>query len=80
MFNKFSRIFVVSLVVFFASFSAFAKDTIKIALIEIAKSNDFSLDLRIKSLQALSKFEDSSVLDDIIGMLEQSENYIFYNE
>ena len=34
MFNKFSRIFVVSLVVFFASFSSFAKDTIKIALIE----------------------------------------------
>ena len=58
----------------------FQHPRIKVALIEIAKSNDFSLDLRIKSLQALSKFEDSSVLDDIIGMLEQSENYIFYNE
>ena len=58
----------------------FDHPAVKRPLVEIALSDDFSRDLRIKSLQSLARFDDPTVLDEIISILEKPENYIFYNE
>ena len=47
---------------------------------EIAKSNDYPRTLRLKALQALSVQEDQSDMDEILSILEDPENYVFYNE
>ncbi len=58
----------------------FDHPAVKRPLVEIALSEDFSRDLRIKSLQSLARFKDPTVLDEIISILEEPENYMFYNE
>ncbi len=58
----------------------FDHPAVKRPLIEIALTDDFPRDIRIKSLQSLAMFKDQTVLEDIIAILERSENYIFYNE
>ncbi|MBC8214823.1 MAG: HEAT repeat domain-containing protein [Candidatus Marinimicrobia bacterium] len=58
----------------------FEHPTLKPALLEIAKSNEFPKSLRLKAIRNLSKFNDTTVLDDLVSMLEYPENYIFYDE
>lgn len=51
---------------------------IKPAFIEIATSDLFPRLVRTKAIESLANFNDSSVLDDIIPMLYNSENYNYY--
>ena len=58
----------------------FEHPTLKPALLEIAKSDEFPKSLRLKAIRNLSKFGDSASLDDLVEMLENPENYIFYDD
>ena len=51
---------------------------IKPAFIEIATADGFPRLLRIKAIQGLAKFEDMSVLDFIVPILENPDNYDYY--
>ena len=53
---------------------------IKPVFIEVAKTDGFPRLLRIKAIQALEGFNDVSVLDELIPMLENSYNYDYYYE
>ena len=48
--------------------------------IEVAQTDGFPKGLRIKAIQSLVNFNDETVLDDLIIMLESKENYEFYYE
>ena len=48
--------------------------------IEVAKTDGFPRLLRIKAIQSLENFNDVSVLDELIPMLENSYNYDYYYE
>ena len=51
---------------------------IKPAFIEIATSNLFPRMVRTKAIESLANFNDSSVMDYIIPILNEPENYSFY--
>ena len=51
---------------------------IKPAFIEIATTDGFPRLLRIKAIQGLSKFNDTNVLDFIVPILENPDNYDYY--
>ena len=51
---------------------------IKPAFIEIATTDGFPRLLRIKAIQGLAKFDDMSVLDFIVPILENPDNYDYY--
>ena len=51
---------------------------IKPTFIEIAITDGFPRLLRIKAIQGLAKFNDSSILDYIIPILENPNNYEYY--
>ena len=53
---------------------------IKPAFIEVATTDGFPRLLRIKAINSLANFNDSQVLDYIIPILENPENYEFYFE
>ena len=53
---------------------------IKPVFLEIAKTDGFPKILRIKAINALGKFNDPLVLDDLILLLENNDNYDFYYE
>ena len=53
---------------------------IKPVFIEVAKTDGFPRLLRIKAIQSLESFNDVSVLDELIPMLEHSYNYDYYYE
>ena len=53
---------------------------IKPVFIEVAKTEGFPRLLRIKAIQSLEGFNDVSVLDELIPMLENSYNYDYYYE
>ena len=53
---------------------------IKPVFVEVAKTDGFPRLLRIKAIQALENFNDISVLDELIPMLEHSYNYDYYYE
>ena len=53
---------------------------IKPVFLEVAKTDGFPKILRIKAINALGKFNDPSVLDDLILLLENNDNYDFYYE
>ena len=52
----------------------------KPVFLEIAKTDGFPRLLRIKAINALSKFNDPSILDDLISLLEDKNNYDYYYE
>ena len=53
---------------------------IKPAFIEVATTDGFPRLLRIKAINSLANFNDSQVLEYIIPILENPENYEFYFE
>ena len=53
---------------------------IKPVFIEVAKTDGFPRLLRIKAIQSLSSFNDVAVLDELIPLLENSNNYNYYYE
>ena len=52
---------------------------VKKAVIEIAHSNDYPVDIRKKAIDNLAAFNDPSVVDGLLPMLEEKENYIYYD-
>ncbi|SVB44298.1 uncharacterized protein METZ01_LOCUS197152, partial [marine metagenome] len=52
---------------------------VKKAVIEIAKSDDYPIDIRKKAIDNLGTFKDSSVIPKILPVLEKKENYIYYD-
>ena len=48
--------------------------------LEVAQTEGFPKGLRIKAIQSLANFNDETVLNDLINMLESHENYQFYYE
>jgi len=60
--------------------SDYQNPAIKPIFLEIAITDEFPRTLRIKSIRALSKFQDTSIANDLIKILEHPSNYIYYNE
>ena len=52
---------------------------VKKAVIEIAQNNDYPLDIRKKSIDNLAAFNDPSVVELLLPMLEVRDNYILYD-
>jgi len=52
---------------------------VKKAVIEIAQSEDYPLDIRKKSIDNLAAFNDPSVVKLLLPMLEKKSNYILYD-
>ena len=48
--------------------------------LDVAQTEGFPKGLRIKAIQSLANFNDETVLNDLIYMLESHENYQFYYE
>ena len=47
---------------------------------EIVKSEEYPQNMRLRALQAVADFNDASVIPEIITILEQPKNYMFYPE
>ena len=62
-----------------AALGEFDDPEVKKAVIEIAHSNDYPTDIRKKAIDNLAGFNDPSVVDGLLPMLEEKENYIYYD-
>ena len=62
-----------------AALGEFDDPEVKKAVIEIAHSNDYPSDIRKKAIDNLAAFNDPSVVDGLLPMLEKKENYIYYD-
>ena len=61
-----------------AALGEFDDPGVKKAVLEIAKSNDYPMDIRKKAIDNLSSFNDPSVVVDLLPLLEKKQNYIYY--
>ena len=52
---------------------------VKKAVIEIAESTDYPVEIRRKAIDNLGSFKDPSVIKKIIPILENKDNYIYYD-
>ena len=52
---------------------------VKKAVIEIAQSDDYPIDIRKKAIDNLAAFNDPSILNGLLPMLENKDNYIYYD-
>ena len=62
-----------------AALGEFDDPEVKKAVIEIAQSDDYPSDIRKKAIDNLAAFNDPSVVDGLLPMLEEKENYIYYD-
>ena len=62
-----------------AALGEFDDPEVKKAVIEIAHSDDYPKDIRKKAIDNLAAFNDPSVVDGLLPMLEEKENYIYYD-
>ena len=53
---------------------------IKSVYLEIAQTSDFPSNIRLKAFKGLTRFSDPEVIDGVIELLNDPENYIYYNE
>ena len=58
----------------------FKDPTLLQPLKEIVKSDEYPQTMRLRALQAVTDFNDESVLSEIISILENPNNYMFYPE
>ena len=56
-----------------AALGEFDDPEVKIAVLEIAKSNDYPVKIRKKAIDNLSKFNDPSVVVDLLPLLEKKK-------
>ncbi|MFQ6615686.1 MAG: HEAT repeat domain-containing protein [Fidelibacterota bacterium] len=56
----------------------FDDPAVKPVLVEIALTQDVPRNLRIKALQNLANFADPDVFPQILPLLEQADNYVYY--
>ena len=52
---------------------------VKKAVIQIAESADYPVEIRKKAIDNLGSFKDPSVIKKIIPILEDKDNYIYYD-
>lgn len=52
---------------------------VKKSVIEIAHSDDYPIDIRKKAIDNLAAFNDPSILNGLLPMLENKDNYIYYD-
>ena len=62
-----------------AALGEFDDPEVKKAVIEIAHSKDYPTDIRKKAIDNLAAFNDPSVVNGLLPMLENKENYIYYD-
>ena len=62
------------------SLEDFTNPNIKPVFVEVATTDGYPMNIRIKAINALANFEDETVLDELIPMLEFSNNYEYYYE
>ena len=62
-----------------AALGEFDDPEVKKAVIEIAHSNDYPTDIRKKAIDNLAAFNDPSVVEGLLPMLENKDNYIYYD-
>ena len=62
-----------------AALGEFDDPEVKKAVIEIAHSDDYPTDIRKKAIDNLAAFNDPSVVDGLLPMLEYKKNYIYYD-
>ena len=62
-----------------AALGEFDDPEVKKAVIEIAHSKDYPIDIRKKAIDNLAAFNDPSIVDGLLPMLEKKENYIYYD-
>jgi len=62
-----------------AALGEFDDPEVKKAVIEIAHSKDYPIDIRKKAIDNLAAFNDPSVVNGLLPMLEAKENYIYYD-
>ena len=62
-----------------AALGEFDDPEVKKAVIEIAHSKDYPTDIRKKAIDNLAAFNDPSVVNGLLPMLEAKENYIYYD-
>ena len=48
--------------------------------LEIAQTRDFPSNIRIKAFKGLTRFSDPEVIDGVVELLNNPENYVYYNE
>ena len=53
---------------------------IKSVYLEIAQTTDFPSNIRIKAFKGLTRFSDPEVIDGVIELLNDPENYVYYSE
>ena len=57
----------------------FNEPEVKLAVIEIASSEDYPIDIRKKAIDNLGAFKDPSVIPKILSVLEDKKNYVYYD-
>ena len=62
-----------------AALGEFDDPEVKKAVVEIANSDDYPVDIRKKAIDNLGSFKDPSVIEKVIPILENKDNYIYYD-
>jgi len=62
-----------------AALGEFDDPEVKKAVIEIAHNDDYPMDIRKKAIDNLAAFNDPSVLNGLLPMLENKNNYVYYD-
>ncbi len=57
----------------------FNEPEVKKAVLEIASSGDYPTDIRKKAIDNLGTYRDPSVIDKVLPILENKNNYIYYD-
>ena len=47
---------------------------------EIAQTNDFPSNIRLKAFKGLTRYSDPEVIEGVVELLNNPANYIYYNE
>ncbi len=63
-----------------SSLDNFDNPEIKSLYLEIAQTSDFPSNIRLKAFKGLTRFSDPEVVDGIVELLHDPENYVYYNE
>ena len=63
-----------------SSLDNFDNPKIKPLYLEIAQTSDFPSNIRLKAFKGLTRFSDPEVVDEIVELLNDPENYAYYNE
>ncbi len=62
-----------------AALGEFDDPEVKKAVLEIARSNDYPTDIRMKAIDNLANYNDPTVIDRVLPILETPDDYIYYN-